>query len=183
MPVLERQTTLPLPIDEVFAFFENAENLEAITPPWLNFRISSDRPIVMGTGALVDYRLRIRGFPVRWRTEIARYEPPHVFVDRQLTGPYRAWVHTHTFESLNDGASTRMIDHVDYELPRVPGRSLLNRWFVWPDLERIFDYREKHIHQLLTMAPLPSRREGSARARAGAPRAATPERTGATARG
>ena len=56
------------------------------------------RPIEMRTGALIDYRLRVHGFPVRWTSEITAWEPPGRFVDEQLRGPYRLWVHEHTFE-------------------------------------------------------------------------------------
>lgn len=145
---LSRDQEIPVAIDRVFAFFADAANLEAITPPLLRFRILTPRPIEMKPGALIDYRLRIRGVPVRWRTRISIYEPPHRFVDEQLRGPYRQWVHEHTFESTPSGG-TRMRDIVRYELPRVPGSSIVHRLMVRPDLERIFDYRREAIGRLL----------------------------------
>lgn len=126
------------PPESVFEFFADAANLEAITPPWLNFQILTSLPIVMESGTLIDYRLRLHWIPVRWRTEIAEWEPPHRFVDQQLRGPYRLWRHTHTFEPTSDG--TLMTDSVEYS---VPGGRLINRWFVEPDLRKIFSWRRK----------------------------------------
>lgn len=140
---------LPLPVDRVFAFFEDAGNLEAITPPWLRFRVLTPRPIVMRAGALIDYRLRVRAVPVSWRTEISVYDPPRAFVDRQLKGPYRLWEHTHTFEPVCGGRATKIRDRVLYELPRVPGRSVVHALLVRPDLKRIFEYRHRTIAAML----------------------------------
>lgn len=127
---------LPLPPEEVFPFFANAANLETITPPWLNFKIITPTPIAMGEGTLIDYRLRIRGFPVRWRTRIRSWQPPHRFVDEQLRGPYRQWIHEHTFEARDGGTLAR--DLVSYA---VPFDFLTHSWMVRPDIEMIFRFR------------------------------------------
>ncbi len=127
---------LPLPPEEMFLFFGNAANLDAITPPWLNFRILTPLPIVMREGTLIDYRLRVRGLPLRWRTRINAWQPPHRFVDEQLRGPYRQWIHEHTFTPHNGGTLAR--DVVRYA---VPFDILLHRRFVRPDIERIFEFR------------------------------------------
>lgn len=148
MHTLRTEVRIPRPIEDVFAFFADAGNLQAITPPWLDFRITSLMPIEMRAGALIDYRLKLRGVPIRWRTRISAYDPPRRFIDEQLKGPYRVWHHEHTFETAADG-STVMRDIVTYELPRVPGRALAHRWLVRPDLERIFAYREKRLLELL----------------------------------
>lgn len=124
--------------ETIFAFFADAANLEAITPPWLHFRILTPFPITMKNGALIDYRLRLRGIPIRWRTEICDWQPAHSFVDQQLRGPYRLWHHTHTFEDTANG--TLMTDTVRYI---VPGGRLINWIFVAPDLRRIFRYRQQ----------------------------------------
>ena len=126
---------LPAPRAEVFSFFADARNLEALTPPWLNFEILTPGPIHMRPGARIDYRLRVRWFPVRWQSEITVWEPSVRFVDEQLRGPYRRWVHTHAFTQLECG--TLCHDRVEYA---APGGSLVNR-LVRRDVERIFAYR------------------------------------------
>jgi len=127
---------LARPIKEVFAFFSDAANLDSITPPWLSFRTVTRQPIEMHAGAVVYYRLRVRGFPIRWRSEITEWEPPYHFVDEQIRGPYRLWIHTHKFESRNGG--TLVCDDVRYA---VPFDWLLHKFVVRPDVERIFAYR------------------------------------------
>jgi ligand-binding SRPBCC domain-containing protein len=148
MRVLDTEIRLPLPLGRVFAFFGDAGNLDAITPPWLHFRIVTPQPIALQAGALLDYRLRIRGFPIRWRTEIIEWSPPHRFVDQQVVGPYKRWHHTHTFEQRNGDTIVR--DHVEYAVPGWILEPLIHRWLVGPDIRRIFEYREKRIRELLT---------------------------------
>jgi ligand-binding SRPBCC domain-containing protein len=128
--------TLPHPRGRVFAFFADAGNLDLLTPPWLSFNILTPRPIQMRAGALIDYRLRLHGVPIRWRTRIAKWDPPFEFVDEQLRGPYSLWEHTHTFTEVDAG--TRVEDRVRY---RVPGGRLVHRLFVEPDLRKVFGYR------------------------------------------
>ena len=144
MPRLDSELSLALPRAEVFPFFADAFNLEAITPPWLRFRILTPHPIEMGVGTLIDYRLRLHGIPVRWQTAITAWEPPSRFVDEQLVGPYRRWVHEHTFEDR--GGATLVRDRVDYE---VTGGALVERLFVQRDLERTFAFRRAALRRLL----------------------------------
>ncbi|HEX5619013.1 MAG TPA: SRPBCC family protein [Solirubrobacteraceae bacterium] len=142
--VLERRQRLPVPAERAFAFFSDARNLEAITPPWLRFQVLTPGPIEMRPGALIDYRLRLHGIPLTWRTRIAVWEPPHRFVDVQLRGPYALWEHTHSFEPA--GADEVIIrDRVRYALPFGRLGELARRRFVGRDLDRIFDYRMRAI--------------------------------------
>src|SRR3954468_8263912 len=129
---------LPRPRDEVFEFFSNAANLEALTPPWLKFEILTPA-IVLRPGVRIDYRLRLYGVPFRWQSEITRWEPPHSFVDEQRRGPYRRWVHTHTFVERDGG--TLVVDSVDFEVPL----GWLTRWFVIRDVRRIFAFRTEAL--------------------------------------
>ncbi len=140
---LSTELLLPRPRDVVFPFFANARNLETITPPWVQFQILTPGAIEMRPGALIDYRIRIHGIPVRWRTEITVWEPPYRFVDVQRRGPYRRWVHTHSFEEHPDG--TRCLDHVEYA---VWGGALIHRLFVQRDVQRIFQYRTEVLNRL-----------------------------------
>lgn len=121
---------------EVFNFFADAGNLEALTPPWVHFQILTEGSIRMEVGAEIEYRLRLRGVPVRWLSRITAWRPNTKFVDEQINGPYRRWIHEHKFEELNGG--TLAIDQVSYS---VLGGGLVNRFLVAPDLRRIFEYR------------------------------------------
>lgn len=138
------------PREEVFHFFADAGNLQAITPPWLHFHIVTPQPISLHTGALLDYRLRLHGVPIRWRTEISVWEPPVRFCDRQLRGPYLQWEHTHTFTEVPGG--TLMEDNVLY---RVPGGALVNWLLVQRDLRQIFEFRQQVLRN--SFPPLHSR--------------------------
>jgi ligand-binding SRPBCC domain-containing protein len=139
--ILRREQRLPAPPDDVFPFFADAHNLEAITPAWLGFRVVTPRPIDMSTGAFIEYRLRLRGIPLRWRTRIAVWDPPRRFVDVQIAGPYRLWHHTHDFEPDGEG-HTLMRDTVRYALPFGPLGALAHRAVVRRDLAAIFDFRQ-----------------------------------------
>lgn len=149
--VLRREQRLPGAPDDVFPFFADARNLEAITPPLLAFRMLTPEPSEMAAGTLLRYRLRVRGVPINWLTEIAEWDPPHRFVDRQLEGPYSLWQHTHTF--ADDGAgATIMRDVVRYALPLGGLGEIAHRLLVRRDLEQIFDYRAQRVFELLEAA-------------------------------
>ena len=125
--------------EELFPFFADAENLEQLTPPWLHFRIV--RPAMeMRAGARIDYRLRVHGIPLKWQSENTVWEPPFRFIDAQTRGPYRTWIHEHTFESRDGGTSMR--DHVQYA---VTGGALVHNLLVAPDLEKIFTFRRNRL--------------------------------------
>jgi len=130
-----------------FAFFADAGNLQRITPPWLDFAILTPQPIAMHAGARIDYRIRLHGVPVRWRTVIADWDPPHRFVDRQIRGPYLEWHHAHTFTP--EGEGTLVADTVRY---RPIGGALVHRLFVQRDLERIFRFRQEEILRVFGVA-------------------------------
>jgi ligand-binding SRPBCC domain-containing protein len=138
------ETVLDHPGDQVFAFFADAQNLEAITPPWLNFHIVTPQPIDLKAGAHIEYRLKLYGVALRWITVIESWNPPLEFVDRQLRGPYRVWHHTHRFMAL-PGGRTRMTDQVDYQLPFGPLGRLVETLWVGRDVARIFAYRSEVI--------------------------------------
>ena len=141
--VLKTETVIPEQLEVVFSYFGDATNLGRLTPPFLHFRILTPEPIEMRVGTLIDYRLRLHGVPIRWRTIIRSWEPPFRFVDEQLRGPYRKWSHTHEFEAIDD-ERTRMRDTVRYQVPLA---FLTHRWLVRPDLERVFQYRQDVIQR------------------------------------
>jgi ligand-binding SRPBCC domain-containing protein len=136
---LARSQWLDCPVEDVFAFFSDAANLEAITPPFLRFRILTPLPIAMHAGTRIEYALSLHGVPVHWRTLITRWEPGVCFVDEQESGPYAVWRHTHTFEPR--GNSTLMRDVVEYREPFGPLGRVAHVLLVRRMLDRIFDYR------------------------------------------
>jgi ligand-binding SRPBCC domain-containing protein len=144
---LERRQRLNRPADEVFSFFARAHNLERITPSWLRFEVRATEPAQMQEGAVIDYRLRLHGLPLRWASRIEEWAPDRGFVDRQVRGPYRVWHHRHTFSA--DGDGTIIGDEVHYALPMGRLGDLAHALFVRRDLERIFDYRHAAVRDLL----------------------------------
>jgi ligand-binding SRPBCC domain-containing protein len=146
--LLEREQLVPRPLAEVFPFFADAANLQAITPAFLHFRFLTPLPIEMRPGTLIDYQIRLFGLPLKWRTRIEEFEPPHRFVDVQVRGPYKLWHHTHEFREV-DGR-TLMTDRVRYQLPLGPLGSLAHSVFVRHTLNRIFDHRSRTIESLLS---------------------------------
>lgn len=143
---LSMVTTISAPIDKVFDFFSRAENLQQITPPWLDFRFVTPPPSEITRGTKIKYALKLRRIPINWVTEISVWEPPFRFIDTQLSGPYRKWIHEHRFEMIED--STRMTDTVEYELPFGPLGHLAHKIFVKSDLIKIFTYRHSQIKKL-----------------------------------
>jgi ligand-binding SRPBCC domain-containing protein len=141
------QVWLPRPRHEVFAFFADARNLQALTPAWLNFEVLTPAPITLRAGTIIDYHLRVHGVPIRWRSEITLWDPPRQFADMQLRGPYALWQHTHIFDEQDGGTLCR--DEVRY-WPR--GGRLANWLFVRRDVERIFRYREQRLSEIFKAA-------------------------------
>jgi ligand-binding SRPBCC domain-containing protein len=149
---LEREQVLPGSPDEVFAFFADARNLEAITPPLLHFEVVTPGEIPMQVGTLIQYRLTLRGIGVNWLTSIQEWEPPARFVDVQVRGPYALWHHTHEFAATPDGKNTIMRDAVRYAIGFGPFGALAARAFVHKDVATIFEYRQAAVVDALRRA-------------------------------
>lgn len=148
---LEREQIIDRSRRETFAFFSDARNLEALTPPFLKFRILTPSPIHMSEGTMIDYRIVLHGVPIKWRTLIETWAPEEKFVDTQLSGPYALWRHTHTFADTGDGR-TIMKDHVEYAIPFGPLGRIVHGLFVHASIQQIFDFRAEMITTLLSGA-------------------------------
>lgn len=136
---LYARQTLTTGLDEVFEFFSNAHNLKTITPSWLNFRIVTPS-VEMEVGSTIEYRLRLAGIPFGWTSEITAWEPGVRFVDEQLRGPYRQWIHEHRFTA--EGDATVVEDLVHYA---VPGGRMIDLLAVRWQLKMIFAHRTREI--------------------------------------
>ena len=140
--VVHEETIVPTSLEETFAFFSDAMNLEKLTPAWLNFHIRSEGPLQMREGLNIDYAIALHGFPIPWKTRIDVWEPGVRFVDRQVNGPYVWWHHEHRFEAA--GGGTRVIDHVEF----VPRMRWLTGALVRRDVQRIFAFRKEELARI-----------------------------------
>lgn len=139
---LTADTWVDVPRDEVFPFFADAANLQVLTPPWLYFKIETALPVEMYPGRQISYRIKLRGLPMRWVSEISAYRPPDMFIDEQRKGPYRQWIHTHRF--IEERGGTRLLDEVQFDMV---ARFLVGGW-VASDLKKIFTYRHETLLKL-----------------------------------
>ncbi len=140
------ETIINRPINEVFDFFSKAENLNRLTPDELEFKILTPLPLQMRKGALIDYQIRLSKIPFKWKTEITVWNPPFSFIDRQVKGPYRIWIHEHSF--LDNGNQTKMIDRVEFLSPGGILEPIINKAFVESRVKEIFSYREKRLKEI-----------------------------------
>lgn len=133
-------------LEQVFAFFSEAANLESITPPYLKFKILTPQPILMQANAQIQYRITLSGIPMHWHTRIADWQPPHRFVDCQTSGPYRLWWHEHSF--VASPAGVLMQDLLRYD----PGYGVLGpliyKFYLRRAVDRIFAYRRQRLTEL-----------------------------------
>jgi len=141
-------TFIPYALEEVFDFFSKAENLNEITPPNLSFTILTPLPIHLKKGALIDYRIKLFGIPMKWKTEICNWNPPYEFTDKQLSGPYTTWIHTHRFEEKDGGVL--MTDTIQYQSKGYFLAPILHWLFVDAQVKKIFDYREAKLLSLFS---------------------------------
>ncbi len=146
--IFQTEFILNAPIGEVFSFFSKAENLGLMTPNWLKFKILTPTPILIKKGCLIDYRIKILGIPVKWKTEITCWEPPHRFIDEQLKGPYKIWKHEHQFIEHNN--QTKMIDRVNYQVPGWFLSQIIHKFFVRNAVKNIFEFRSNVIRHLFS---------------------------------
>ena len=136
------------PIESVFPFFADAHNLEKLTPTFLKFNVLTPKPIDMHDGTEIRYKLKVRGLPIRWKTTILDWDPPHKFIDTQDSGPYQLWHHTHTFEPIDNNTKTLCKDEVLYKPKGWILTPLINRFFVERDVKQIFEYRFTKLAEL-----------------------------------
>ena len=143
--VIEREDRVAASLDEVFAFFEQPENLGELTPESMSFNITRIEKLPMQVGTSITYTITPNGVPMKWETEIVEYEAGRGFVDLQVAGPYRYWRHRHTFEAKGD--DTIMRDRVEYQMPFGLLGRLAHSLLVARQLDTIFDFRSEAIRR------------------------------------
>jgi len=146
---LERSQIVRWPLAETFKFFCDPRNLERLTPAFLNFKFLAPPPEELRAGSVIDYRIRLYGVPVHWRTRIEVVDAPHKFVDVQEKGPYALWRHSHSFRDVGGGA-TEMKDHVEYAMPLGPLGEIAYHLFVARSLAQIFEFRERELAAIMS---------------------------------
>ena len=158
---LVREQFLPLDREAAFDFFRDPQNLERITPPWMGFQLEGEPPSGIKRGTRIDYRIRLFGIPLSWRTHITHWDPPHAFIDSQERGPYKSWEHLHTLQPMGDGVLMR--DRVRYRVSLSPVSRPLHALFIRPTLERIFNHRYLAVRRLFGFELGPPKYPGQAR--------------------
>ena len=138
---------MPISILEAFDFFSDPRNLERLTPDLVHFQFLKPPPDKVSPGTILEYRLRLYGLPVKWRTRIEIVEPPTRFVDVQDKGPYAMWRHTHSFREV-DAGHTEIRDQVEFAMPLGPLGEIAYRLLVTRSLKQIFDYRAAALREL-----------------------------------
>lgn len=144
--ILHRATRVPVPLDEIWAFFSTPANLQMLTPSWLSFRIVSAPERALVEGDELEYRIRIAGVPQRWRSTITLWNEGKAFADYQDHGPYDLWHHFHLFQPVVDG--TEIVDLVRYRLPLGQMGRLGGSLLVRAQLKMIFDFRRSKIREV-----------------------------------
>ena len=144
---LERTQVVPISIAAAFEFFSNPRNLERLTPAIVHFQFLKPPPDQVSPGTILEYRLRLYGLPVKWRTRIETVEAPTRFVDVQDKGPYARWRHIHSFREV-DAHHTEIRDQVEFAMPLGPLGEIAFRLVVARSLREIFDYREQALQRL-----------------------------------
>ena len=149
---LDREQIVNRPLDQTFQFFADPRNLEVLTPAFLRFRFVRQPPATLAAGVILDYRIRLYGVPIHWRTRIDIWEPPARFVDSAIGGPYALWRHSHLFQDAG-GGRTLVKDLVEFALPMGPLGTVAYHLFVARSLRRIFDFRTEKLKSLLHGRP------------------------------
>jgi ligand-binding SRPBCC domain-containing protein len=138
--------TFRVPPAALFAFHERDDALALLAPPFPPVRVL-ERAGGLAVGARVVFELRPLPFlKLRWVAEHTAYEPGVGFADRQVSGPFAYWLHTHLIEP--DPAGSRLIDVVQWR-PKPAVLSALAAPFVRPRLRALFAYRHAATRRAL----------------------------------
>ena len=151
VPKFVKESRIDAPPARVFAWHERPEALSDLTPPWEKVRVV-EPPTSLQPGSRVVLVSSLGPIPLKWVAVHTELDPPHLFADRQESGPFASWYHRHHF--LDDGkGGTLMRDEVDYEPPLGLLGRFLSHKMVRGKLERMFDYRHQVVIQAMRSSP------------------------------
>jgi len=140
-----KRSQIEAPPERVFAFHELPDAFERLVPPWEKVRILQKADIsVVGSRAIIEQRI-FGLIPSKWIAEHTAYDPPRMFEDVQVSGPFRKWKHRHIV--VPDGDKALLVDEVDFEPPAGFLGRLLNPLLILPKIERMFEYRHRVTKQ------------------------------------
>jgi ligand-binding SRPBCC domain-containing protein len=128
------------PIATVWEFHERKDILQILTPPWQPVQVVR-REGGLGVGAITEFRLFLGPIPISWVARHIECEKPYLFVDEQIEGPMKSWLHRHQFQEEN--GQTRLTDSIKYEIPGGWIVELLLGWWVDSRLKEMFRYRHQ----------------------------------------
>lgn len=138
---------MPISIDKAWEFFSNPNNLSKITPPWLNFEVTSQLEKKVYAGMIITYKVRpLLNIPITWVTEITHVREPNFFVDEQRFGPYKFWHHQHIFKKVEGGIE--MEDIISYAVPFGFVGIIINRLIISEKINEIFSFRKEKLTEL-----------------------------------
>ncbi len=144
---LKTKQFLPISIDKAWEFFSNPNNLSKITPPWLNFEVTSQLENKVYAGMIITYKVRpLLNIPITWVTEITHVREPNFFVDEQRFGPYKFWHHQHIFKKVEGGIE--MEDIISYAVPFGFVGIIINRLIISEKINEIFSFRKEKLTEL-----------------------------------
>lgn len=159
---------LPYPVEQVFAFFADPDNLPLLMPAWQYARIEQQSlvpppiqsnpsaPQIRASGVGSHVTLSFRPFPfspfrLHWQAEISEFVWNEHFCDAQLRGPFAYWNHCHYIRQVNESGmdATLIADNVEYELPFGIAGQIAHRLFIRRQIERTFAYRQVQLARIL----------------------------------
>lgn len=139
MTTYVRETHIEAPPVKVFAFHERPDALERLIPPWEKVTVEQP-PMSLAVGTEVILVNRLGPLKIRWIARHTAYDPPHMFEDEQVSGPFRKWVHRHLVIPDSTGGSI-LRDEVTYELPMGFLGRLFGGRFARSKIDRMFEWR------------------------------------------
>ena len=147
MSYFERSVLINCPIEKVFGFHSDTNNLSKITPDFIKVSIIKiDLPLRLQSEISLEVT-QFQFIRTRWNIRLTEFDPFKLITDTQVKGPFKKWEHKHCFEKEN--GNTLMTDKINYELPfGLIGRAA-DKLFITKMIEKQFEFRHKLTKSIL----------------------------------